>query len=209
MVFVDRRAVFSLLVVLPICLASPLARADQASEAKEFVDQMVSHALGTLADKQMSEADREKNFAEILGKDFDIPRISRFVLGRYWGSASDADRNQFMAAYQQYIVRSYASRFGEYSGETVKVTGARPEGDAVVVVTSDIIHPDGDPPAKVSWRVHKGEEAYKIVDVDVEGVSMMLTQREEFASVIQRSGGTVSGLTQAIEAKIRGDESGG
>jgi phospholipid transport system substrate-binding protein len=61
----------------------------------------------------------------------------------------------------------------------------------------------------VSWRVHKGEDAYKIVDVDVEGVSMMLTQREEFASVIQRSGGTVSGLTQAIEQKIRGGESSG
>ena len=83
------------------------------------------------------------------------------------------------------------------------MTGSRPETADITVVSSEIIHPNGDPPVKVTWRVRKGASGYKIIDVGVEGVSMMLTQREEFASVIERNGGTVAGLTQAIEQKLR------
>jgi phospholipid transport system substrate-binding protein len=101
------------------------------------------------------------------------------------------------------VIRAYANRFSEYSGDDVqvKITGDRAESETSHIVSSQVLRPNA-PPVHVDWRVHKQGNDYKIVDVDVEGVSMALTQREEFASVIQRNGGTVAGLTQALEQRI-------
>ncbi len=68
-------------------------------------------------------------------------------------------------------------------------------------MTSEIIRPNGAPPAKVDWRVTRADGAYKITDVVVEGVSMAVTQRSEFASVIQRNGGKVEGLLAMLRQK--------
>ena len=117
--------------------------------------------------------------------------------------ASEADRAKFIEVYREFIIRSYAAQFNEFNGETVKVTNQRPESGDVIVVNSLSIHPNGDPPIKVNWRVHKEGDGFKILDVDIEGISMLLAQREEFSSVIQRNGGTVAGLIQAIQEKMK------
>ena len=88
------------------------------------------------------------------------------------------------------------------------MTGSRSQSETRTLVQSQIIRPNGAPPAKVDWLVAKGDNGYKIVDVDVEGVSMILTQREEFSSVIQRSGGTVAALNKELQQKLaQGDTS--
>jgi phospholipid transport system substrate-binding protein len=188
-----------------LALAAPplAARADTAPDARQFINTLVNSALRVLAETKSSDTQREQTFDRLLSQNFDMPRIARFVLGRYWTSASEQDRQKFVEIYREFIIRSYASRFSEYSGEIVKVTSSRPEGADFTVVNSEILLPTGEPGVKVSWRVHKSGDDYKIVDVDVEGVSMMLAQREEFASVIQRNGGTVAGLIQAIERKLK------
>lgn len=201
-----RRGVLVWLVAL--ALAAPAAaRADTAADAGQFVNQLVNSALHTLAQTKGQEAQREQDFNKLLGENFDIPRIARFVLGRYWTGASDQDRQRFIAVYRDFIIKSYAAQFSNYSGETVKVTGTRPESADVIVVNSVILHPEGGQGAKVAWRVrHESDGSYKIVDVDVEGVSMLLAQREEFASVIQHSGGSVGGLITAIQQKLQNND---
>jgi hypothetical protein len=86
-----------------------------------------------------------------------------------------------------------SARFAQYRGETLRVTGSRsdPEG---AIVTSEIVRPDGGPPIKVDWRLSARDGLYKISDVIIDGVSMGTSERSEFASVIQRSGGQVQGL---------------
>jgi phospholipid transport system substrate-binding protein len=188
-------------------LAAPvLARADTAPDARQFIDKLVNHALQILVQTKTKESQREQDFNRLLRENFDIPRIARFVLGRYWTAANEQDRRRFVDTYREFIVRSYATQFSEYRGEVVRVTGARPESADITVVNSEIVHPSGDPPIRVAWRVHREGDTFKIVDVDVEGVSMMLAQREEFASVIQRTGGTVAGLIQAIQQKLQNND---
>lgn len=198
-----RRFLFAVLLVFPLSFATQSAgAADEPKDAGDFISHLVSDALKAVADRQLTQADREKTFRQLLETDFDIPRIARFTLGRYWATASDEDRQKFISTFEDYIVRSYTARFSEYSGETVKVTSSRPESDTSIIVNSEIVHTSGEPPAKIAWRVHKDDKGFKIVDVDVEGVSMIVTQRDEFASVIQRNGGTVVGLTKAIQQKM-------
>ncbi len=203
MVAVPRRAVLAMALALPVLAPAFRAYADAPADAGQFVNGLVNQALGILADQKITQADRERVFTKLLADNFDIPRISRFVLGRYWSGASDDDRRKFIDTYRDFVVRTYAARFGSYSGETFHVLSTRAESEEISLVNSEIIHPNGDPPAKVAWRVHKGADGYKIVDVDVEGISMMVTQREEFASVLQRSGGTVASLTQALQQKMQ------
>ena len=141
--------------------------------------------------------------AAILRQDFDLPRIARYVLGRYWTSASADERANFTRLFEQWVVQTYGARLSRYSQETVTVTGTRPENGADAVVTSAIVHPSG-PPTHVAWRVSGQPGSYRIVDIDVEGVSMALTEREEIAAVIERSGRTVTALNRSLEEKLRG-----
>jgi phospholipid transport system substrate-binding protein len=200
---VPRRAILAMALALPVLAPAYRAFADAAAEAGQFVTQLVNQALALLANQQMAQADREAAFTHLLTDNFDIPRISRFVLGRYWSAASEDDRSKFIDTYRTFVIRTYAARFSSYSGETFRVVNTHPEGEEFTLVNSEIIHPSGSPPAKVAWRVHKGADGFKIVDIDVEGVSMMVTQREEFASVLQHSGGTVASLTQALQQKMQ------
>ncbi len=195
-----------LIIVLSLGLAATAARAASATDPQAFINALVTEALQTLNAEQLPPEEREQRFRALLHEEFDMPRISRFVLGRYWTPASEQERQQFAALFEEYIIRAYSQRFSEYHGELVKVTGSRPENETSTVVTSQIVRPNGAPPVKLDWRVRKEESLFKIVDVDVEGVSMLLTQREEFAAVIQRNGGTVAGLNEALQQKlVRGE----
>jgi len=188
------------ILVLALGVAASELRGAPA-DPSGFVGELVNQALAALSNKQMGQEERTKHFRELLDHDFDMPRISRFVLGRYWNDANDQDKQQFLRLFEEYVVRSYAQRFSQYSGEQVKILGARPESETSTLVQSQILRLNGAPPAKVDWRVRKGESGFKIVDVDVEGVSMIVTQREEFSSVIQRSGG-VAGLNKTLQEKL-------
>ncbi|MGO8914460.1 MAG: phospholipid-binding protein MlaC [Stellaceae bacterium] len=196
-----RRPLRLLILVVGLGLAAAGARPAAASDAAGFVNDLVNQALQSLDNKQLSTEDRAKQFRDLLDHDFDMARISRFVLGRYWNEANDQEKRQFQTLFEEYVVRAYAQRFSDYSGETVKITGSRPEGETSTLVQSQVIRTNGAPPAKVDWRVRKDDAGFKIVDVDVEGVSMILTQREEFSSVIQRSGG-LAGLNKTLQDKL-------
>jgi len=178
-----------------------VAQAAPSKEAESFIGNLANEALKDLSDK-LPEPELEKRFRALLDKNFDMPRISRFVLGRYWNGASDKEKQDFQTLFEAYVVRAYSIRFSEYSGETVKVTGSRAESADNTVVASQIVQPDGAPPVHVDWIVRKDADGFRIADVSVDGVSMVLTQKQEFAAVIERSGGGVTALNKAIQDKL-------
>jgi phospholipid transport system substrate-binding protein len=198
------RAFFSA-AALALTLLCGNAHAMQAADPSALISQLVSQAINVIVDKNETEDQREAKFRSLLQDGFDIPRISRFVLGRYWNGATEDQRKQFSQLFEDWIVRTYAARFGQYSGEKIRVTGTRSEGPATTVVVSQFVSPTGAPPAKVEWVVRKsGDNNFTVVDVSVEGVSMALTQRDEIAAVADRNGGTVDGLNRAMQDKIKG-----
>jgi phospholipid transport system substrate-binding protein len=190
---------------LALTLLSGHAQAMQAATPSALINQLVTQAIDVIVDKNETAEQREAKFRTLLQDGFDIPRISRFVLGRYWNVATDAQRKEFSQLFEDWIVRTYSARFSEYTGEKIQVTGTRSEAPTTTVVTSQFVSPNGAPPAKVEWVVRKnGDNDYAIVDVSVEGVSMALTQRDEIAAVADRNGGTVDGLNKAMQDKING-----
>lgn len=177
----------------------------QAADPSALINQLVTQAINVIVEKNAPENEREQKFRSLLQTGFDVPRISRFVLGRYWNVANDDQRKEFSQLFEDWIVRTYSARFRDYSGEKLQVIGTRNEGPTTTVVVSQFVSPTGAPPAKVEWVVRKsGDSDYSIVDVSVEGVSMALTQRDEIAAVADRNGGTVDGLNRAMQEKIKG-----
>ena len=122
------------------------------------------------------------------------------MLGRYWRSASEEERQEFLKLFEDYVVYVYGTRLSDFNGETFKVRGSRTDGDGTVVST-DVFSPGANAPIKVDWRLIAENGRFKITDVVIEGISLMVTQRSEFAAVIQRHGGQVGGLLTLMREK--------
>jgi phospholipid transport system substrate-binding protein len=190
-----------LLAVLLSIAIGPARAAPDATDAKAtaFMTQLWSRALDLL-NKKTPAAERQARFRELFRNDFDSPGIARFVLGRYWRTASPEEQKEFLKLFEDYVVYVYTARLSDFEGEQFKVNGARTDQNAVIVST-DVITPGAPQPLKVDWRLVNGDGAYKIADVIIGGVSMLVTQRSEFASVIQRHGGQVQGLIDLMRQK--------
>jgi phospholipid transport system substrate-binding protein len=174
----------------------------QDGEAAVFIIELGDSALQMLANSELTDEERTDEFRRILLKGFDLPLIGRYALGRHWRRATEGERDEFNSLFESFIVESYATRLGRYGGETFKVTGERNGGGRDSVVRSEIQIPAG-PRVRVDWRVRSRKGTLKVVDVVVEGVSMLITQRDEFSSVIQRSGGQVEGLLASLRQRVR------
>jgi phospholipid transport system substrate-binding protein len=170
-------------------------------EAGTFISSLAHTAITGLTDKTLSPEEREQRFRTLLTTDFDIPEIARFVLGRYWRVATPDERTQYTKLFEDYIVQIYSSRFQDYGGETLKVTSAYRDDDGAFV-SSSLFRPSG-PPVKVDWRLRPQAPTFKIVDIMVEGVSMSVTQRDDFAAAIQEHGGKVAGLIDLLRQKVQ------
>lgn len=171
--------------------AVPAASASMPEGARNFVASMGQQALDFLADKKMGQTGKEQAFRKLLESSFDMSTIGRFALGQYWRQMNPQQQKEYQSLFREHVVRVYSARFNEYSGQTFETTGARADNDIDTIVTSKINQPQGEP-VDVDWRVRFKNGKYQIVDVIVEGVSMTMTQRSDFASVIQRGGGDVS-----------------
>jgi len=194
------RILFAIGLPLVIAVGPAVAAPDTgAAKATAFMNGLWSQAL-ELLNKKAPAAERQARFRELFHKDFDSPGIARFVLGRYWRTASPDEQKEFLKLFEDYVVYVYTARLSDFEGEQFKITGSRPDQDTVVV-SSDVITPGAPQPLKVDWRLINDDGAYKIADVIVDGVSMLVTQRSEFASVIQRHGGQVQGLINLMREK--------
>ena len=190
-----RRSVLTAFVLIAAALApAALAAADPAA----VINNLGNRALEVLG-KNATPAQRAARFQELFRADFDVPGIARFVLGRYWKTATPEQQEEFVKLFEDYIALVYSAQLAAYSGETLKVTGSRP-GPEGAIVASEIVRP-ASPPVKVEWHLTDRNGAYKINDVSVDGISMAVTQRSEFAAVIQRSGGQVQGLIAQLREK--------
>ncbi len=161
--------------------------------AEKFISTMGDEAIGFLSNSNLSVSQKEQEFRKLLNRNFDMDTISRFALGRNWQTASAAQKKEYQSLVNNMIVEVYSQRFNDYQGESFEVKSSQPTGKSDYLVSSVIV-PEGGSKVKVDWRVRDNNGRFKIVDVIVEGVSMTLTQRSEFASVIQRGGGDVDAL---------------
>ncbi len=204
----SRRALLAgaLIAALAVAVAAASQRTAAFDDAAvAFVQGIGNEVLAILGDKENSTlAEREVAFRDVLGRGFDIPIVSRFVLGKHWRTASDDQRAEFTAVLLDFLARVYASRFDSYSygGEVFTVHAAIADESGDTIVRARVSRASGADPAELDFRVRPRDGSHRVVDLYVEGISMLLTHRAEFASVINRKG--IDGLLSDIRTRIAG-----
>ena len=195
-----RKILNSFLITFSLLFFSNVNADSNAEGSKSFVEKLGKEVIETVSDEKLSDSQRRSNFRYLYLNAFDNFYISRFVLGRYWKRIDKSVRDEFVKTFNDYIVSTYAPKFKGWQGEFKAV-------DALIEknfynVKMDVINKDG-PVLKLIWKIYLDKnKTYKILDVNIDGVSMLVTQRAEFMSVIKNNPDGVVGLIKAMKKKI-------
>ena len=185
--------------------------------AATFVDLLAERALGLLADPDLSEVERLNQFRELFRGGFAVQGIAKFSMGRYWRQADDAQREEYVALFEDVIIDSWSKRFTRFSGDSFDIreawwvggsslgpsafpsTPLSDAGDETVTIVSSLVWTSPESPIRVDWRVASNGVIFQITDVTVEGVSMANTQRDEYTALARRYG--VNGLIDRLRLR--------
>ena len=197
----------ALAVVLLSAVQGQRAGAAAAADdpALAFIQGLGDRAIAVLRDKANTTfEEREAAFREVMVTGFDIRIVRRFVLGRHWKAASEQQRADYAAIFVDFIVRVYASRFDSYGGVLFTALSVIDDESGDKIVRAQIVRPSGGAPIGVDFRVRSKDGSPKVIDVTVEGISMLRTHRVEFSSVVNRKGidGLLSELRKRAEAPV-------
>ncbi|HXL76927.1 MAG TPA: ABC transporter substrate-binding protein [Burkholderiales bacterium] len=185
-----------------MALALP-ARAQQDLGPEELVRKVTQDVLDAIrSDKQLAAGDKQK--ALKLAEEKVLPLIdfeeaARLAVGRAWAQATPEQRKKLVEEFRRMLVRTYSNAISAYEGQTMKVLPVRMKpGDTEVTVHNQYIRAGGTP-LPVDYQMHKTDQGWKIYDITVEGVSLVLTYRSEFDAVVKQSG--IDGLIKRLEEK--------
>ena len=192
---------FSALLLLALLPAGPVM-ADRTGEAEQLVTQMMVQAKQAVENTDLDEAGRQAEVSALLTSYFDVDGIARAAAGQYWRRASATERDQYQALFLDSLVRMAASQFEQFRGLEFQPTASSQRGEKMVLVGGVISDPSGQrPQAVVNWRLTTlpGQPA-RIIDIEIENISMLMTQRQENIAIIRKNGGQFSALIAALQA---------
>jgi len=187
------------LVLLLVGCLGAAPRGAAAQDASAFVSNLGTQGVQVLG-PSVPAAQRAARFRQLLDQDFDLPEISRFVLGQHARTMSPTAQQEFLPLFREYLVQAYTTRLAPYGGLPFQVTGTRPYGGETIV--SSQVQRAGGNPIQIDWHVMNRGGRMLVTDVAVDGVSMKVTQRSEFASIIQRNGGQPDALLAALRQQV-------
>ena len=181
------RMVSCVLTALAALSMAPLDTAAQPATPDQVVQKLADDVLAVIRGKDGRNGARRETLRNVFLTSFDMAGIGRFVLGRYWRTISKAQQAEYQRLFPEYVSDIYARQFARYSGETFAVIRTRSVSDTRSIVNA-VIRPSGGGKIAVAFRVRRDRDVFRITDVAVEGASLIITKRDEFASVLRRQG---------------------
>jgi phospholipid transport system substrate-binding protein len=186
-----------------------------ASTAPEiFVQQNIDKGLSVLNDGALAPRERDVRFRDVLLSVTDVKRVALFTLGPYARGASDSQINGFVSAFADFFTVVFQRDLDRNAGDTIEVTGSTVRSPDDVIVTArltgtDASHAKGTA-VNIAFRVRKNAAgADTVVDLQVEGVSMAMTERDEFTAWLQQHGGNIGMLATELENRVAHLRAGG
>ena len=183
--------------VLALGVPAP-ARALTTSAAQSFVVGLAGE-LTALIDSGRGDAQMYSGFEGILARYADMPAVAASVLGPPWRGASAAQKQRFVAAFQHYLARRYGKQFREYRNARFVVTGSRDGGKAGILVSTRVVRP-GQEDIAVDWQVSDRSGSVRVVNLIIEGVSMLANERAQVGAMLDAQRGSIDGLIRQLTA---------
>jgi phospholipid transport system substrate-binding protein len=190
-----------ILFALSLLSAFPVFAQEPGPEA--LVKKMTQDVLDAIkSDKQLAAGDRQKAIKlaeEKILPHVDFEEATRLAVARGWAQASPEQKKRLVQEFRSMLVRTYSNAITAYQGQTMKVMPVRMKpGDDEVTVHNQFIRP-GAKPVAIDYSMRKTGQGWKIYDIVVEGVSLVLTYRSEFDAVVKQDG--IDGLIKRLSQK--------
>ena len=194
-----RRQAMAGLVTAGVLLALGRPALAAATDRASALVTTLAQELTQLVRAGRSEAQVVSAFQGILSRYVDMPAVAASVLGPPWRGASGGQRQAFVAAFQGYLARKYGKQFRDYKDAQIAVTGAKDGGKAGVLVSTTVKRP-GQEDVDVGWQVSERSGSAKVVNLVIEGVSMLANERAEVGAMLDAQKGSVDGLIAQLRS---------
>ncbi len=183
------RTATAVLAAAVSCLAAPGARAatESGAGARAVIAETVEEVLAVLRDKSAPTEDRIRSIEEIVYGRFDLYVMSRLVLARNWKRFSEQQKAEYVDEFKRYLTNSYGSRIERYDQQEVEIIGEREEPRGDVVVRTKIMGGEFEG-ALVDYRLRNRAGGWRVIDVVIEGISMVSNYRDQFKSIVSSGG---------------------
>ena len=179
---------------LMIAIFAPISSfADKIKNSESLVKD-IYRELSVISDLNLNESEQKEKLVFLFDKYVDVKIISRAVLGGAWRKASAEEKNRFTSAFKEYVSNKYGKQFSDFRGTKLKIQKSRDTGTKAGVLVSSYLTMPGRDSIKVIWQVSDGSGFVKLIDIKVEGVSMLSTERQEIRSKLKKASGSINKL---------------
>ena len=179
------------------------AAAQQQLGPDQLVQKITDEVLAAIkSDKQLAAGDKQK--AVKLAEEKVLPYIdfeqaTRLAVGRAWREATPEQRKRLVTEFRNMLVRTYSNAIQAYEGQTLKVLPARGKQDPEETVVRTQFVRAGGQPLPIDFTMHQKDNVWKVYDITVEGVSLVMTYRSEFDAIVKQEG--IDGLIKRLASK--------
>ena len=190
------------LLVLFSFVQSCFASIDK-DKAISMIENLTKEGIEEIINSNSSRDEKNKVFRKLFTENLDLDFIGKYVLGRYWRTATPKEQKEFISLYKEFNVKSWSKRFDEFKGKEFVFKGTTPASNPnQIFVDTEIPMPEGRP-ASVKWRVAEKGGKLKVIDIIIENVSLAQTARNEYTSFIAKSPKGVEGLLENLREKVK------
>jgi phospholipid transport system substrate-binding protein len=189
--------------LLALSLLIPIPALAQELGPEELVKKVTAEVMAAIkSDKQLASGDKQKALKLVEEKvlpHVDFEEATRLAVGRGWKQANPEQQKRLVTEFKNMLIRTYSNAISAYEGQEMKVQPSRVKpGDTDATVRNQFIRPGGKP-VLIDYSMRKTDQGWKIYDIVVEGVSLVLTYRSEFDAVVKQDG--IDGLIKRLSSK--------
>jgi len=199
------RTLMAALIMLGFTSTASTAGTSQIDAANNLVTQMMVEVESILAQDINNEAKRTEKVSALFDRYFDLPTIAKFSAGPYWRAADATQKATYEAVIRDVIIGTVVRNFDQLSGLRFTISGSQAKGKKLVLVNGTFASLDAQqPPIAVGWRVVISDKASPLIlDVEIENISMLVTQKQENIAIIRQNQGQFAALIDAMKQRIQ------
>lgn len=192
-----------LVLITALLVNVNIAAADQAQDVQNYITTLGDQVINIVKNKSDSKKDKTDQLFSLLQINFNLDWMAKFVIAQNYRQLSESQQADYKNSYAQYFLYSYLPNLMKYTDESFKVIKVTEQTPNNFTVETEIIRSNGQPPISINYQVKPKQDStteYQVIDVVVEGVSAIMSQRSEFSSIIQQSG--VNAFIAQLKTKV-------
>ena len=171
--------------------------------AVEMIENLTKQGVEQIVNSTASVEEKNAVFKKLFTENLDLDFIGKYVLGRYWRTATPQQKKEFINLYKEFNVKTWSKRFDEFKGKRFVFEGTSPSSNKGQIFVNTSVPMEEGAPITVKWRVYERKGELKVIDIIIENVSLAQTARNEYTSFIAKSPDGIDGLLNNLRNKVK------